>query len=403
MFVFLALGVPAIVLGAPELLAITGPHVEPSLVTVFIFGIGIVAGAFLLSWAAEVAQMDVSASLAIAVLALIAILPEYVIEFVLAREAGASFNLVTGEVTDEISRVAANVTGANRLLIGLGWSAVILIYWIKRRRALDMRGELGLEITMLTIATLLTLIIFFMQQVHFILAIGLIGLYVVYLWISSTKEAEEPDLIGAAALIGQQPTARRRAIVIFLFVYSAVVIIMAAEPFVHGLIETGTEFGIDEFTLIQWVAPLASESPEIIVAVLFSLRANPIAGLTALISSEVNQLTLLIGSMVIVFSGAAGDSLMTPLNFPLDWRQTVEFLLTTSVSLFALLLIAKRVISWWAGAILLALFLLHLPFLDPALRLGFAGAYLALSILLVAVDWRRVKFLFREEPQELKA
>ena len=403
MAIFLALGVPAIVLGAPELLGITGPHVESPLIAVLIFGIGIIAGAFLLSWAAEVAQMDVSASLAIAVLALIAILPEYVIEFVLAREAGASFNLVTYEVTDEISRVAANVTGANRLLIGLGWSAVILIYWIKRRRALDMRGELGLEITMLTIATLVTLLIFFMQQVHFILAIGLIGLYVVYLWISSTKEAEEPDLIGAAALIGTQPTARRRAIVIFLFVYSAVVIIMAAEPFVHGLIETGTDFGIDEFTLIQWVAPLASESPEIIVAVLFSLRANPIAGLTALISSEVNQLTLLIGSMVIVFSGAAGDSLMTPLNFPLDWRQSVEFLLTTSVSLFGLLLIAKRVIPWWAGAILLALFIAHLPFLDPAFRLGFAGAYFALSILLVAVDWRRVKFLFREEPQELKA
>ena len=136
---------------------------------------------------------------------------------------------------------------------------------------------------------------------------------------------------------------------------------------------------------------------------LFSLRANPIAGLTALISSEVNQLTLLVGSMVIVFSGAAGDSLMTPLNFPLDWRQSVEFLLTTSVSLFGLLLIAKRVISWWAGAILLALFIAHLPFLDPAFRLGFAGAYFALSILLVAVDWRRVKFLFREEPQELTA
>ena len=400
--VFLALGIPAILLGGGEQLFHVDYHLSP-IVAVLIFGIGIVAGAFLLSWAAEVAQMDVSASLAIAVLALIAVLPEYVIEFVLARDAGASFNISTREITVEISRVAANVTGSNRLLIGLGWAAVILIYWLKRRRPLDMRGEMGLEITMLTIATLATLVIFFIRQVPFILAVGLVGLFVVYLWLSSTKEVEEPDLVGAPALIGAQPTGRRRAIVIFMFVYSAIVIIAAAEPFVHGLIETGTEFGIDEFTLIQWVAPLASESPEIIVAVLFSLRANPVAGLTALISSGVNQLTLLIGSMVIVFSGTAGDSLFTPLNFPLDWRQTVEFLLMTAVSMFGLLLIAKRVISWWAGAILLVLFILHLPFLDPAFRLGFAVLYFGLSILLVAFDWRRVKFLVREEPQELPA
>ena len=397
---FLLLGIPALALGAPQLFG-SESHLDP-IVAVLIFGIGIVAGAFLLSWAAEVAQIDVSASLAIAVLALIAILPEYVIEFVLARDAGATFDVVTREVTPEISRVAANVTGANRLLIGLGWAAVILIYWIKRRRALDMRGEMGLEITMLTIATLATLFIFFMQQVHFILAVGLIGLYVAYLWISSTRESEEPDLIGAAALIGSQPTARRRAMVIFLFVYSAIVIIAAAEPFVHGLIETGTQFGIDEFTLIQWIAPLASESPEIIVAVLFSLRANPVAGLTALISAEVNQLTLLVGSMVVVFSGAAGDALLTPLNFPLDWRQSVEFLLTTAVSAAALLLIAKRVINWNIGAILLVLFIAHLPFLEPSQRLLFAFVYFGIALGVVAVDWRSVKFLFREDPQELE-
>ena len=398
----LALGIPAIILGGGEQFFHMDYRLSPAFV-VLIFGIGIVAGAFLLSWAAEVAQLDVSASLAIAVLALIAVLPEYLIEFVLARDAGVSYSLVTREVTDEISRVAANVTGSNRLLIGLGWSAVILIYWLKRRRPLDMRGEMGLEITMLTIATLATLVIFFIRQVPFILAVGLVGLFVVYLWISSTKEVEEPDLVGVAAMLGALPDMRRRVMVIFMFVFAAVVIITAAEPFVHGLIETGTEIGIDEFTLIQWVAPLASESPEIIVAVLFSLRANPVAGLTALISSGVNQLTLLVGSMVLVFSATAGDSIFTPLNFPLDWRQTVEFLLMTSVSMFGLLLIARRVIHWWAGAILLALFIAHLPLLEPAFRLGFAAVYFSMSALLIAVDWRRAKFLFREESQELPA
>ena len=133
---FLLAGIPAIVL------RLSGAEVDP-LIASLIYGLGIVGGAFLLSWAAEVAQLDVSASFAIAVLALVAILPEYAIEAVLAWDAGASFNTETRELTDEMSRVAANVTGSNRLLIGLGWSVVILIYWLKRRRTLDMRGEAG--------------------------------------------------------------------------------------------------------------------------------------------------------------------------------------------------------------------------------------------------------------------
>ena len=97
-------------------------------------------------------------------LALVAILPEYAIEAVLAWDAGGSFNLETKEVTDEMGRVAANVTGSNRLLIGLGWSLVILIFWLKRRTVMDLRGALSLEITMLAIATALTLIIFITGQ-----------------------------------------------------------------------------------------------------------------------------------------------------------------------------------------------------------------------------------------------
>ena len=383
-------GIPAIVM------RLSGAEVDP-IVASLIYGLGIVGGAFLLSWAAEVAQLDVSASFAIAVLALIAILPEYTIEAVLAWDAGASFNTETKELTDEMSRVAANVTGSNRLLIGLGWSVVILIYWLKRRRALDMRGELGLEIPFLTIATLATLLIFAMHQVHVLLAVGLIGLFVAYLWTSSTKDVEEPDLIGAAALIGSLPTVARRVVVIFLFIYSAGIILVAAEPFVEGLVDTGTQFGIDEFLLIQWVAPLASESPEIIVAVLFSLRAHPVNGLTALISSGVNQLTLLIGSMTVIFSMSAGEVV----SFPLDDRQGIEFLLTTAVSLSGALLIAKRVISWKTGVVLLGLFVAHLLFPNEDARLIFAFIYLGLAVVLVATDWHRLKFLYREQPQEL--
>ena len=387
----LLLGVPGAVV------RFSGVDVDP-IFAIAVFGLGIVAGAFLLSWAAEVAELDVSASLAIAVLALIAVLPEYAIEAVLAWDAGSTFDTATGAVTTETSRVAANVTGSNRLLIGLGWSAVILIFWLKRRHALDMRGELGLEIRMLAIVTVVTLLVFFMAQVHIMVAVGLIGLYIAYLWLSSSSDVEEPELIGAAALIGSLPVVWRRTMVLVLFIFAAGVVLIAAEPFVESLVESGESFGIDEFILIQWIAPLASESPEIIVAVLFSLRANPVAGMTALISSSVNQLTLLVGSMAVIFSISAGEIL----SFPLDYRQTVEFLLTTSVSAAALMLIAKRVLSWNAGVILLVLFALHLAFPDLDARLRFSLLYFGLALGLVAIDWQRVKSLFREVPQALE-
>ena len=382
-FAFIALGFPAV------FLRFSGVHIDP-LLAALIYGLGIVGGAFLLSWAAEVAQMDVSASLALAVLALIAILPEYAIETVLALDAGSSFDVVTREITPEMARVAANVTGANRLLIGLGWSAVILIFWLKRRRTLDMRGFMTLEMPMLAIATIATLLIFIMKEVHIVLAVGLIALFIYYLWASSRRESEEPELVGAAALLGELKTWQRRTWVISLFVYAAAIILVAAEPFVEGLIETGTELGIDEFLLIQWLAPLASESPEIIIAVLFALRANPVAGLTALISAEVNQLTLLIGSMVLIFSGSAGQAL----SFPIDQRQATEFLLMTAMSTFAIILIAPRLISWRAGVVLLTLFIAHLFFPNPAHRMIFVYIFFGLSIVLVAMNWRRLKHIF---------
>lgn len=377
--VFILVGVPGIAL------RLAGTHLDP-IVAAVIFGLGIVGGAFLLSWAAEVAQIDISASLAIAVLALIAILPEYTIEAILAWKAGASFDPALGVVTPEMELVAANVTGSNRLLIGLGWPVVILIFWAKRREILDLRGHVSLELMMLVAATALTFLMFFMGQLHIALAVLLVALYLLYLAISSTKESEEPELIGVAATIGSWETRGRRTAVIAMLVYAAVVILAAAEPFVEALVEVGGELGIDEFILIQWIAPLASESPEIIVATLFALRSNPQAGLTTLISAEVNQLTVLIGSMAIVFSMSAGEVL----SFPLESRQLTEFLLTSSVSTFAIVLLAPKMIGWRAGAVLLGLFLVHLIFPDEDARRAFTYVYLALTVALIAWNWRRV-------------
>ena len=380
-----------LLLGLPTaVLVISGSHTHP-LAAALIYGVGILSGAFLLSWAAQVAELDISAALAIAILALLTILPEYAIEVVLAWDAGASFDTATRAITAETQRVAANVTGANRLLIGVGWSVVILIYWFKHRDVLDLRGHIGPELTFLTVATLLTFVLFFIREVHLLVAASLIVIYVAYLWVASRRPAEEPDLSGITATLGSLPALWRRTTIVLLLGYAAGIIVIAAEPFVYSLVETGQGWGVDDFILIQWVAPLASETPEVIVAVLFGLRANPAAGLTVLISSEVNKFTLLVGSMVGVFSISAGQ--LT--GFPLDYRQAVEFLLTASVSLFALVLIARQRVDWRAGAILLGLFIAHLFFPAAQQRLWMACGYLGLALVLCVLDWRRVVWLIR--------
>ena len=83
-------GLPLLVVGAALLSAVPALWLRfatPELshaIEALLFGLAIVGAAFLLSWAAEVAQLDISAGLAIAVLALIAVLPEYAVDFVFA-------------------------------------------------------------------------------------------------------------------------------------------------------------------------------------------------------------------------------------------------------------------------------------------------------------------------------
>ena len=418
MILLASVGIPGVII------RFGGLHLDPAL-EALIFGVGIIGAAFLLSWAAEVAQMDVSASFAIAILALVAVMPEYMVEAVLAWDAGESYRqlqVAEGEVPKAMSLAAANVTGANRLLIGVGWSAVIIIFWLKQRSGFDMRGLLTLELPMLVVATLLTIIVAFTKMIPIWLAVVFIGVYIFYLWRSSTQESEEPDLLGAAAMIGSFRPVYRRLWVAGLFIYSAAIILIAAEPFVHGLRDTGASLGISEFLLIQWLAPLASESPEIIVAVLFSLRANPNGGLTTLISSQVNQLTLLVGSIVVVFSISSGQLL----SFPLDYfeggfverlrgpfgLQSSEFLLTAAASTFAILLIATRIIKLWNGIALLGIFAAYMVILlafpdifggkddveNVSLRLWASIIIFALAALLVALNWRRVVYVFRGVP-----
>ena len=128
-----------------------GVHL-PHLWTAILSGVGIFGAAILLSWAAEVAQIDIPQSLALAFLALIAVLPEYAVDMYFAWTAGKN--------PAYTQYATANMTGANRLLIGFGWAAVVIVYWLKtRKRAVELDPSHSMEISYLTVATVYSFVI----------------------------------------------------------------------------------------------------------------------------------------------------------------------------------------------------------------------------------------------------
>lgn len=97
-----------------------------------VFGLAILGGGFLISWGCEAAEVEVPPGLAIALLALIAVLPEYAVDMTLAWKAGKSAEYAPYAI--------ANMTGANRLLIGLGWPLVVLLLWLRTKaKAVELR------------------------------------------------------------------------------------------------------------------------------------------------------------------------------------------------------------------------------------------------------------------------
>lgn len=358
-------------------LAVSGAEPASGLAAA-LYGLAIVGAAFLLAWAAEAAQVDVSRGAALALVALIAVLPEYAVDFVFTWKAGAH--------PDEHAHLAlANLTGGNRLLIGVGWSMVVLLgAWRLRRRddrragaatgsgtgpdgvlRLDRAHSIGVGFLLVVTAYALTLPLrHTLSLLDSVVFVALLAAYVVRL---SGAPAEEPELAGPSRLVGELARVPRRLAVIVMFVVAAAVILACAEGFAESLVETGSQLGISEFLLVQWLAPLASEAPELLVAGLFAWRLAGDAGLGTLVSSQVNQWALLVGTLPIVFAISSGSLH----GLPLDRVQREEVFLTAAQSAFAVGLIVRRSLRVSDGVALLSLFVVQLVLggvLDPEAR-----------------------------------
>jgi cation:H+ antiporter len=382
----------ALLIGA-ALIAIPGPILRildatdvynynlPHPIEAVVFGLGIFAAATLLTWASEVAETEMSAGLALVILALIAVLPEYAVDLYFA---------ITAHSQPEHAHLAiANMTGGNRLLVGLAWPVIFLIFWRKfKQNVMPVDRGNALGIAFLGAATLYSFSIPLRGNLSLIDTAVMFSLFLAYLYITSRSPPEEErEFIGPAAVIGAMPPIPRRLTVLAIFIFAAGVIFAAAEPFANSLVDTGKSAGIDEFVLVQWIAPIASESPEFILAGLLALRGRHDAGMTILIASKVNQWTLLVGSLPLGY--AISGSTLHPLGF--DSRQSEEVFLTAAQSLFAVAILVSLSMNRWEALLLAALFATQFAFTNTSVRIGYGVVYCALSLAVLVTDTPRLR------------
>lgn len=374
---------PGPIIRSLEITGLADVHMDPAIESL-IFGIAIMAAATLLVWASEVAEQLVSATLALAILAIIAVLPEYAVDLYFAWQAPTD--------PDAAHLALANMTGANRLLIGFAWPVVFGLFWLKtRKKDLAVGSSNSVGLIFLAVATIYSFSIPLRESLSLIDSVVLISLFGAYLVLSSRTPPSEHELVGPARTIAALTPGWRWFAVVGIFAYAAGVVFASAEPFADGLVHTGESLGIDEFLLVQWVAPLASEAPEFILAALLALRGRAGAGMTLLISSKVNQWTLLVGSLPIAFSisGSTFDAL------PVEGRQAHEVFLTAGQSLFAVAVLLGLSFSAREAILIFVLFATQLAIPIDEVRVGFGFMYIAIALVWLFLERGDIPALWR--------
>ena len=418
-----------------ELLSGAAIHLG-TLPEVALTGVAVLGASFLLAWGAETAEKDVPRAFAIAVLAVLAVAPEYAVDALYAWNAGAGgataeacSELTAAQIEAQATPIAeachnanlavANMTGANRILIGIGWAGIALFtVWrafdTKDPAVQDREGWLGdavqldrdiaTEITFLFAATMWAFLVPLGGGIDAIDTIVLVGIYVAYIALILKSDIEhEEEQVGVPEYLQSWSLPWRPVAVLTLFGYSGVMIFTAVEPFAHGLEQIGLNNGIPEFFMIQWIAPLASESPELIVVAVLVNKARSTAGFNALISSKLNQWTLLIGTLAVVFSLSFG----TYGVLPFDDKQAAEIWITAAQSYFALALLCNFEISVRESLVLFGLFIsqvvvefalirewVAVPIDSYELLLAYTALYLVAGTVLLIQRRRSLKLLF---------
>jgi cation:H+ antiporter len=358
-----------------RLLAVLGTH-HPLVGGLFdkVWPFPAVIGATLaIAWATEVAAFFISRGMALAILAFLQVSPEFAVEAVLARDAARD--------PDRLQFVTANFTGANRLLVGAALPVIFLI----GRRVLSRSGRWPgylpiarhhvIEVVALTVPSVYSFIWVLRGGLGLLDTIVLVAMFGGYLGLLSRMppaEADEIELLRGIPKRVMETGSRRfqRNFAVVAFLIGGLILLLSAEPFVHGMEEIGLFVHIPAYLLLQWVAPLLSEFPEFFTVIYWSRQGRAEQAFMNIVAAKINQWTLLIAMIPLVFAVTNLIEGQGELTIDFDYQQRVEILLTAAQGLFAAVCLFKfRFLRWEAYALLgLWAFQLVDPLIDPRLQ-----------------------------------
>ena len=344
--------------------------------------------AFLVAWGAEAAQFLISQGLALAILAWLQTLPEFAVEAVIAWDAGRD--------PERAHLAIANLTGAIRLLLGLGWPMIYFVFAFFGRRHGDppvppikLQPEHAVEVIGLVPPLLYFIVIVWKQSISWIDAVVLLLLYVGYLLVLLRNPPHNVEELADAPRASQwavrQRGWRRRAAIGALFGGGGFLLYVTAHPFLESMLAVAATLGISQFVLVQWVAPFLSEFPEKVSAFLWARRVThaPMA-LMNMVSSNINQWTVLAAMIPLVFGYSHYHHTGTWADFHFDTGQRLEITLTLLQTGLGLVVLANMEFDWFDATALFVLWLVQ--FLVPHLREEVSVAY-ALWIVILLVGF----------------
>ncbi|HEX7588736.1 MAG TPA: hypothetical protein VF478_10510 [Anaerolineae bacterium] len=330
---------------------------------------GVILAAILISWGAEGAQFVVSQGLAIAIIALLQVVPEFMVEATIAWQR-------------DIGLMMANFTGSNRLLMGVGWALVFFTADIYSRLKTG-HGITHIELRRETLIEVLVLMgssgYFFWVLVHGSLSVldsivlaAIFVLYMVMLQKLPEEDAErKEDLIAMPRYLASIKRPREQVFkLIGIFLVGGLTMLAMAEPFLLSMKSVAVATGVTAFVFVQWCAPFLSEFPEKVTAFYWarSVRLAPMA-LLNLISSKVNQWTLLVAMIPLVYSASLGHWQA----IPLDTFHRQEILLSLMMTLYGGVTLLKLRFTRLNALTLFGLWLVQFVFPQQLPLLGDAG------------------------------
>jgi cation:H+ antiporter len=342
--------------------------------------------AFIVAWGAEAAQFLISQGLALAALAWLQTLPEFAVEAVIAWEAGKN--------PGRMHLAVANLTGAIRLLIGLGWPMIYFVaaFFGRKTRgrlsAIELEREHAIEVVGLVPPLLYFIVIWLKRTLAVHDAVILLAMYLAYLWLLLKVPPHEEEELAEAPVVSRWAYnlggGRRVAAITGLFVLGGALLYVTAKPFLESMIGIAAVIGVSDFVFVQWVAPFLSEFPEKVSAFYWAQRVDraPMA-LMNMVSSNINQWTILAAMIPLVFGwshAAAGGGWLA---FHFDAEQQLEIALTVAQSALAVLVLMRMRFTWVDASLLFTLWFVQ--FARPSWREPVLALYLLWAVLLVAL------------------